>query len=60
MKKQLNQVQDDINILKANSTLLNEQNKNIETLLLETNKLLSEVKDVLKKNKTKSKCKKRF
>ena len=34
-----------------------EQNKNIESLLLEMNKQLSEVKDVLKKNKTKSKSK---
>ena len=34
-----------------------EQNKNIEILLLEMNKQLSEVKDVLKKNKTKSKSK---
>ena len=37
-----------------------EQNKNIETLLLEMNKQLSEVKDVQKENKTKSKSKKRF
>ena len=34
-----------------------EQNKNIESLLLEMNKQLSEVKDVLKENKTKSKSK---
>ena len=34
-----------------------EQNKNIESLLLEMNKQLSEVKDVLKQNKTKSKSK---
>ena len=34
-----------------------EQNKNIETLLLEMNKQLSEVKDFLKTNKTKSKSK---
>ena len=37
--------------------IFTEQNKNIEILLLEMNKQLSEVKDVLKKNKTKSKSK---
>ena len=37
-----------------------EQNKNIESLLLEMNKQLAEVKDVQKENKTKSKSKKIF
>ncbi|XP_078356641.1 uncharacterized protein LOC144641505 isoform X3 [Oculina patagonica] len=55
MKKQLNHVEDSINILKANKTLEKEPNNTIETILHEMKKQLSHVEDdinILKANNT--------
>ncbi|KAL9985587.1 hypothetical protein ACROYT_G008009 [Oculina patagonica] len=59
MKKQLTQVQDDVNIL-ANKTSVKEPNKKLETILQEIKKQLTEMQDdinILKGNKTLAKAK---